>query len=123
MSSLQLQSEIRAHSAWKHEFEFAIAGIQREPLDAQSAGDHTRCKLGQWLLGDGSKLAAHPIFQQLSATHRDFHHVASQIVSKMNHGKIAEAHALLNTEFNALSEQIVSQLQQMRNIVGKDADK
>lgn len=123
MSSLQLQTEITAHIAWKHKFEFAIAGIQREPLDAQSAGDHTRCKLGQWLLENGSRLAAHPIFQQLSATHRDFHYVASQIVSKMNDGNIAEAHALLNTEFNALSEQIVAQLQQVRNIVSKDSNK
>ena len=123
MSSLQLQSEIRAHSAWKQKFEFAIAGIHREPLDAQSAGDHTRCELGQWLLGGGSKFAAYPMFQQLMATHRDFHLVASQIVSKVNDGKTAEADTLLNTDFNALSETIVFQLQQMRNIVNLDANK
>jgi hypothetical protein len=63
------------------------------------------------------------MFQQLSATHRNFHHVASQIVGKVNDGCIAEASILLNTDFNALSETIVFQLQQMRGIVNKDADK
>ncbi|MBE0625907.1 MAG: CZB domain-containing protein [Burkholderiales bacterium] len=119
MSSLELQSEIRAHSAWKHKFEFAIAGIQTEPLDAESAGDFTQCRLGQWLLANGSRFAEHPMFQQLSATHTKFHHVASQIVSMVNDGKTAEANTLLNADFNALSETIVFQLQQMREIVNR----
>lgn len=119
MSSLELQSEIRAHSAWKDKFEFAIAGFRTEPLDAQSAGDFTQCKLGQWLLANVSQFAEHPMFQQLSATHRRFHLVASQIVSMVNDGKIAEANTLLNSDFNALSETIVLQLQQMREIVNR----
>jgi len=121
MSSLELQSEIQAHSAWKQKFEFAIAAIHREPLDAHLAGDHTTCKLGQWLSRHGPKYAAQPLFQQLAATHAEFHRVAARIVGCVNDGRSAEASALLAVEFNDLSEKIVAQLQQMRNLAHDDS--
>ena len=117
MPSLLLQSAIRDHCSWRERFEFSIDGIPSDRFDISKAGDHNICQLGKWLVGDGLKFSNCPGFAELSATHVEFHNAAAQIVKLLGDGNREVARAMLENEFSLLSQEIVQQLQQLRQWV------
>ena len=121
MSSLELQSAIRAHSAWKEQFEFLITGVPRMPLNAQMAGDHQQCQLGRWLGSGGLKYAEDPLFDRLKETHSTFHEIAERVAVHIDKQELASANSLLEGDFAEASQRIVELLQQMRHLVKADS--
>jgi hypothetical protein len=117
MSSLELQAAVNAHSAWKVNFQLSISGLTTMPLDAKVVGDDSKCDLAKWLADKRLDYSGDPVFQQLDATHRDFHKMAAEIILLIAAEKPTDAQALLDGAFSDLSSNIVERLQQMRSVL------
>jgi hypothetical protein len=123
MSSLELQAALNAHSAWKVNFQLLISGLTTMPLVAKVVVDNTKCELAKWLEDRRLDYSGDPVFQQLEATHRDFHKVAAEIILLIAAEKHTDAQALLDGAFSDLSNDIVERLQQMRSVQNKTCAK
>ncbi len=117
MSSLELQTAINAHSAWKDRFQLMISGLETRSIDEQLIGDASKCTLGKWLIDKELDYSIDPTFLHLKATHEKFHKVAVQIALLISAEKHTDAKALVEGTFDDLSRQIIEQLQMMRSMV------
>ena len=114
MSSLNIDSAIGAHRAWKGRLEHVILGIAENKLDQHSVSDDTGCLLGRWLFGDGQEYSNWSHFEELVDCHKHFHQSAGAIVSLFLEGKLDEANNLLDGDFSRFSTQVVALLTQLR---------
>lgn len=74
MSVLDIDSAIRAHVAWRQQFQTAIEGVDADKLDTLAINDHTACQFGQWLAApEQAHLAQTAGFAELAAAHQAFH--------------------------------------------------
>ncbi len=115
MSFTVLQAAIHAHIAWKEQFELLIEGLPTKSVDAKTVGDCDRCALGQWLSGNHFDDQARPLADQLSATHSEFHAIASEIAGLVNRRERQEAKKLMISRLEPVSQRIIDQLQAMRH--------
>jgi hypothetical protein len=115
VSSLDVDSAIGAHRAWKGRLEHVIIGIAEDSIDLNKVGDDTRCLVGLWLFGSGQKYSEWEHFSELVEVHKQFHSTACQIVSHFHDGETEQATLLLEGDFTRLSNDVVALLTQLRN--------
>ncbi len=109
---LDVQAVINTHLAWRKRLEDAILGRSNEELDIGVIMQDNQCLLGQWLYGQAARstLALHPEFTALRETHRTFHLYAARVVQTLRMRGVEAAQAMLETEFDRLSKDIVFNL-------------
>lgn len=114
MSSLDIDSAIGAHKAWRSRLENVVYGIEESSLSCDSICDDRKCLLGTWLYGRGQVYASWEHFTPIMDTHKQFHESACNIVKTFNQGHAEEAQALLDGEFSRLSGLLVGLLTLLR---------
>lgn len=114
MSSLNVDSAIGAHRAWKGRLEHVILGIAENKLDPLVVSDDAGCLLGTWLFGSGQEYSGWSRFDELVDCHRHFHQTAGAIVLLFHEGKLDEANGLLDGDFSKSSNRVVALLTQLR---------
>ncbi len=74
--------------------------------------DYLQCVLGQWLYGQAARstLSLHPEFGHLREAHRRFHLYTARVVQTLRMRGVAAAQAMLESEFDRLSKDIVFHL-------------
>lgn len=109
---LDVQAVINAHLAWRKRLEDCILGHSNEELDISVIMQDNQCQLGQWLYGQAARstLALHPEFAALRETHRTFHLYAARVLQTLRMRGVEAARAMLETEFDRLSKDIVFNL-------------
>jgi hypothetical protein len=123
MASLDIDSAIGAHKAWKGRLEHVILGIASNNLNRESVCDDSQCLLGLWLYGRGKSHSHWTHFDQLVRTHKVFHRAAGQIVASFHENRIDEAQALLDGEFQNASDEVVDMLTQLREHLAKSPER
>jgi hypothetical protein len=112
--SFDFDTAIAAHKVWLRHLEFFMDGIEPDRVDLETAGDSGLCSLGQWLEGSGRQFESLPHFARLVVVHREFHHVAAEIVRYVRENRSAEADALLKGRLSELSSDIVTLVESMK---------
>lgn len=81
-----------------------------------AGSEHTACKLGQWLCGEGAAEVANltderakAVFESMLEPHARFHQVGQQALEKKRSGDEAGAHAAM-TELHTLSTVLMNKL-------------
>jgi hypothetical protein len=113
MYTLDIDSAIRTHTAWKLRFEQALAHHNTQKYSVDEISDDSKCVLSSWLLILGIKKSNNPRFSMLSAAHKDFHEVAGQIAELINRGNGEAAKTLIDNRFATLSNDLVELLECM----------
>ncbi len=109
---LDIQAVINAHLAWRKRLEDQILGQSQEELDIGVIMQDNQCVLGQWLYGQAARstLSLHPEFGHLREAHRRFHLYTARVVQTLRMRGVAAAQAMLESEFDRLSKDIVFHL-------------
>jgi hypothetical protein len=109
---LDVQAVINTHLAWRKRLEDAILGRSNEELDIGVIMQDNQCLLGQWLYGQAARstLALHPEFAALREAHRTSHLYTARVVQTLRMRGVEAAQAMLETEFDRLSKDIVFNL-------------
>ena len=98
---------IDAHRQWKVKLRDAIES--RNKVDAASLSRDDCCTLGQWIYGDGQRLAARQSFTDLVDRHRQFHRVAGEVATLVNQRSYRAAEDALapDTPFSHATSEVV----------------
>jgi methyl-accepting chemotaxis protein len=75
-----------------------------------------RCKLGQWIRGEGRNCSGYPEFAKLVAEHARFHKAAGEIVKRADNGEDVSGEFALGvgSEFSLASSSVVLALMDMK---------
>lgn len=102
---------IAAHAAWRDRLAAAITA-RGEGLDLAVVAADDRCEMGRMLQDlaetDGGAIA------ELRAEHARFHQHAARIVQMAKDGRVAAAQRALEGEYEAISGELIRQLQAWR---------
>ena len=104
---------INAHIAWKLKLQKHIDGTSEEKLNPDIICLDNKCKLGQWIYGEGQVLKALPLFQDCRSNHAAFHQFAAEVVRKCDSGDKGEAQVMLDSQYRLLSRKIIKSLTQL----------
>lgn len=104
---------INAHIAWKLKLQKYIDGVSEEKLNPDIICQDNKCKLGQWIYGQGQVLNAKPLFQDCREKHADFHKFAAEVVRKCDSGDKSQAQVMLDSQYRVLSRKIIKSLTQL----------
>lgn len=104
---------INAHIAWKLKLQKYIDGVSEERLNPEIICQDNKCKLGQWIYGEGQVLKAQPLFQDCREKHAAFHQFAAEVVRKCDSGDKSEAQVMLDSQYRVLSRKIIKSLTQL----------
>ena len=98
---------IDAHRQWKVKLRDAIEN--REQVDAAKLSRDDCCPLGQWIYGDGQRLASRPAFTELVQHHKRFHSVAGSVAELVNRRDYRQAEEALapGTAFSSATSDVV----------------
>jgi hypothetical protein len=113
--SMSFDDAVISHSEWKrklHEY----AAHPNGSMTIAEVAENDRCKLGQWIRGDGKKYSAYPEFAVLAAEHTRFHKAAAEIVRRVNCGEDVRGEFALGvgSEFSLASSAVVLSLMDMK---------
>jgi methyl-accepting chemotaxis protein len=90
-------------------------------------GDHSKCAdpatvekdnlcgLGQWIYGDGRKLASEPLFEQLRSDHAVFHKCAAKIIREILSDRTNDAQRLMDGEYAEAAHKVIGALTKMKS--------
>lgn len=114
---MNFDEAVQAHSSWK----LKLATYLRKPdgsLKSSEIRPDNRCKLGQWLHGEGRKLSAHADYKKLVAEHARFHQCAAMVVDKANSGQnVTEDVALgARSDFASASSNVVNLILSLKKL-------
>lgn len=106
---MNFDDAIKAHSNWKIRLKRYISNPDGS-IDVSKTSRDDVCELGQWLKGDGKKLAANPTYQQLVSEHAKFHKCAADIVARCDKGENVQEEMSLgsSSDFSKHSMNVVS---------------
>jgi len=115
---MDFDEAISAHSAWKRTLKLYLSKPDHSLAAADVALDD-RCKLGEWIAGDGRKYSALPEFATLRAQHTRFHQAAGSIVSRADRGEDISGELVpgSNSEFSQATAQVIRALIDMKKKV------
>lgn len=117
--ALDIDVAIGAHQNWKTRLDAYLGGRSSEDLRPERICADDCCDLGKWIYSSGAEqLGRYPIFGELRAVHKMFHHQASSVVALHQSGKSAEARALLDGEYSKTSGRIIRRLQDLKLLNG-----
>jgi len=115
---MNFDDAITAHSAWK----LKLTSYLKHPdgsLKVEDIQSDSKCNLGQWIHGEGTKWASSPHYTELKAEHARFHKAAASVVRKADSGQaVAEEVALgAKSDFANASSAVVSAIMHMKQHV------
>jgi len=113
-SDINITDAISAHVNWKARLENYLNGNSAEELDPMVICRDDQCLLGKWIHGPAlTYLNDDDGFYRLRKNHANFHFVAGNVVKKMQENDKAAAYALLNSEYERVSSEIVNDLRDL----------
>ena len=107
-SPMDFDQAIAAHSAWKQKLSEYLRKRDGSLKSAEVALD-TKCPLGQWIHGEGSKYVKLSEFTTLKTEHTRFHKAAADVVRHADSGKSTSEEIALGSksEFANASSAVV----------------
>jgi diguanylate cyclase (GGDEF)-like protein/PAS domain S-box-containing protein len=107
VGGLDLEQVIRSHLDWRRRLNDYISGRERiGPLEADQAASPIACELGKWI--GGHPAGGRDCLVRLDRVHREFHHIAGQIVADYDLGYTDSARQLLSgLKFRTASRDVV----------------
>lgn len=116
---MDFDEAISAHSDWKRKLRLYLSKEDHSLTVADVAADD-RCKLGEWIAGEGRKYSAWPEFATLSTQHTRFHKAAAEIVEKADCGQDVSGDLVpaSNSEFSKASTSVVRAIIEMKKRAG-----
>ncbi len=117
---MDFDKAILAHRHWKERLNQYLAAPDRS-LSAAEVGEDTRCELGKWLYGEGTKFSRLPEYEHLRTEHARFHKAAADVIRKADSGKNVSGETALggHSEFSAASTMVVRAIMSLREKVDK----
>jgi hypothetical protein len=119
LSNADLEAAVRAaigaHGAWKLKLKTAVNTGRSEATPA-TVGRDDQCEFGKWLHGQGidEETRAGMPYQVVRRLHAEFHQCAGRVLALGLDGKRVEAGNLLEGEYTARSEKLVTALAKWR---------
>jgi hypothetical protein len=112
---MNFDEAIKAHSAWKTK----LSGYLSKPdgsLQPNEVQSDSHCPLGQWIHGEGLKLASEPAFGALKTEHAAFHKATAEVVRKANAGQAVGQETALgaHSDFARASQAVVKAIMAMQ---------
>ena len=107
---MDLMEAIKAHVAWKVRLERYVSGDRSENLNPAVICQDNQCMLGKWIYGEGKVYEELPNFSEMKNDHAAFHQCAADIVQKCDDGNATEAEALLQKDYNRISQRVKNSL-------------
>jgi hypothetical protein len=115
MITIEIESAIAAHQMWSKRLRHIVDGISPNRVTPTFVGSYTKCLLGEWLYGEGTKYHANIEYVELIKVHQQFHELAAEIVTLHLAGNDIAARQLLDGNFETLSNQVVDFLHRLRD--------
>ncbi|HEX9110728.1 MAG TPA: CZB domain-containing protein [Terriglobales bacterium] len=117
---MDFDEAIFAHSDWKRKLRLYLSKVDHSLTVADVAAADDRCKLGEWIAGEGRKYSALPEFATLSTQHTRFHKAAADIVEKADRGQDVSGELVpaSNSEFSRASTSVVRAIIEMKKRAG-----
>lgn len=118
-SNAELEAAVRAaigaHGAWKLKLKTAVSTGRSDTTPA-TVGRDDQCEFGKWLHGQGidATTRAGMPYQVVRRLHAEFHQCAGKVLALGLDGKGTEANQLLEGEYTARSEKLVTALSKWR---------
>jgi methyl-accepting chemotaxis protein len=114
-NGVNFDEAITAHSAWKTKLSAYLAKPDHSLKVTDVAADD-KCKLGQWIKGEGHKHSSLPEFSKLVTEHTRFHKAAGEVIRKADSGqKVTDEVALgAKSEFSSASSSVVSAIMYLK---------
>ncbi len=118
-SNMELEAAVRtaigAHGAWKLKLKTAVSTGSSDTTPA-IVGRDDQCQFGKWLHGQGidDDIRAGMPYQVVRRLHAEFHQCAGRVLALGLEGKRVEANTLLEGEYTARSEKLVTALAKWR---------
>ena len=116
MSENVFYHAVEAHIKWKIRLQKHLDGTSQEKLNPEVICLDNQCTLGQWIYGDGQKFKDLEGFEELRATHANFHKCASEVVRKTDAGEKPHAERIFKDEYAHLSKTITRMLVKMNAV-------
>jgi methyl-accepting chemotaxis protein len=112
---MNLEDAVIAHSEWKRTLTSYISKPDHSLKVSEVAADD-KCKLGQWIAGEGRKYASLPEFAKLRAEHTRFHRAAADVVRRAVAGQPVSSEVAVGagSEFGKASAGIVLAIMDMK---------
>jgi len=113
--TMDFDAALVAHADWKRKLKAYLEKPDRSLQAAEVALDN-KCKLGEWITGEGRKHAASPLFKTLTAEHARFHKAAAELVRRANLGEKVNGEVALgaSSEFTKATVAVVSAITEMK---------
>ena len=113
--TMDFDAALLAHSAWKRKLKAYLEKPDRS-LQASEVALDNKCKLGEWITGEGRKHAASPLFKTLTAEHARFHKAAAELVRRANLGENVDEEVALgaSSEFAKATAAVVGAIAEMK---------
>jgi len=112
---MDFDAALLAHTAWKRKLKVYLEKPDHS-LQAPEVAVDNKCKLGEWIHGEGRKYAASPVFKTLTAEHARFHKAAAELVRRANSGENVDAEVALcaSSEFAKATTSVVNALVELK---------
>lgn len=112
---MDFDQAIAAHGAWKQK----LSEYLRKRDGSMKPGDigmDSKCPLGQWIYGEGSKYLKLPEYSTLKNEHARFHRAAAEVVHRADLGQSTSSEMALgsNSEFASASSSVVMAIMAMK---------
>ena len=115
---MDLTREISNHLEWIDSIASFLNNEEFSEEDLQEITRHNQCELGQWLDADESSMFKDlPEFQQLQASHEQFHKLAGDLISALQQGDENQAIAA-QEKFILMSHEVITALQSLQESAG-----
>lgn len=112
---MNLENVIAMHLNWKERLKNYILGTEKG-FNVHHVERDDKCELGNWIYGEGMVNRDNGDFQKLKLEHAKFHKSVAEIIKIIDKGETQIAIDLINdpnSEFNKLSDIIVSQIREL----------
>ena len=111
----EINEAIGAHSVWKMKLRTAIA-VGKADVNSHDVAKDDACAFGQWLHSPALSPAvlASSDYLAVRALHADFHKYAAKVLEYVRHGDKAQATALMEGEYDKVSDDLMAALRKWK---------
>lgn len=117
-NDMNFDEAIKAHTDWKIKLTIYIKKPDGSLKPAEVCLDN-KCKLGQWIYGEGAAHKSIPEYSTLKTEHAKFHKAAADIIQKADSGQSVTEDMAFGTKsvFASASTAVVTSIMAMRKKV------
>ena len=105
---------IRAHARWKTLLHIYL-GHPDGSIEVNNLQSDCKCDLGRWIYAEGAKYNTLPEYTVLKEAHAKFHHIAAEIVRKVDAGQRLNSDVELgmSSPFSKASSGVVNTIKEL----------